>query len=158
MIQLRIHNESELYNPFDPSQTRISDSVYEYLKSFCLEGRRKVPQHDTLQIISDGPVDADRFRQALREAVRRDRETFDSQISRNRKGAINSCAIGIVLSVIGVTLSILLDQVLLAIISFLGTSSVNDSFRLCTRVIPDIKLMKKRLDLFDVLDLEVVRQ
>ena len=72
--------------------------------------------------------------------------------------AINSCAIGIVLSVIGVTLSILLDQVLLAIISFLGTSSVNDSFRLCTRVIPDIKLMKKRLDLFDGLDLEVVRQ
>jgi len=158
MIQLRIHNESELYNPFDPSQTRISNSVYEYLKSFCLEGRRKAPQHDTLQIISDGPVDADRFKQALMEAVRKDREAFNGQISRNRQSAIHCCVIGIVFSVAGVTLSILLDQVLLAIISFLGTSSVNDAFRLFTRVIPDFKKLKSQLDLFDVLDVEVIRR
>lgn len=32
MIQLLIENESDLYNPYDPSQTRINEGVYHYLK------------------------------------------------------------------------------------------------------------------------------
>lgn len=54
-IQLRIKNESDLYNPFDPAQTTINDGVYHYLKTFCTEAESKRHLHDTLQIISDGP-------------------------------------------------------------------------------------------------------
>ena len=30
-IKLKIHDESELFSPFDPDQTMISDDVIEYL-------------------------------------------------------------------------------------------------------------------------------
>ncbi len=53
MIQLQIENEADLYNPYDPSRTRINEGVYHYLKSYCspLEASKHV--HDTLQIITD---------------------------------------------------------------------------------------------------------
>ena len=74
MIQLHITKESDLYNPYDPSQTRIDDKVYNYLKSFCTE--LEAPKHlnDTLQIITDSPIDEDKFRVALQDAVKRDRD------------------------------------------------------------------------------------
>ena len=31
-IQLLIEKESDLYNPYDPAQTRINEGVYHYLK------------------------------------------------------------------------------------------------------------------------------
>ena len=72
MIQLHITKESDLYNPYDPSQTRIDGKVYNYLKSFCTE--LEAPKHlnDTLQIITDSPIDEDKFRVALQDAVKRD--------------------------------------------------------------------------------------
>ena len=56
MIQLRIQKESDLYNPYDPAQTRINDKVYHYLKSFCTELEYENHLHDTLQIITDEPI------------------------------------------------------------------------------------------------------
>ena len=64
MIQLRIHDESDLYDSFDPSQTRINEKVYHYLKSFCTETEYEKHYHDTLQIITDEPVDGDRLKAA----------------------------------------------------------------------------------------------
>ena len=57
MIQLRINNESDLYNPYDPSRTKISNEVYPYLKSFCSELEYQKHMHDTLQVITDEPID-----------------------------------------------------------------------------------------------------
>ena len=69
MIKLRIHDEAELYNLYDPSQTMINEKVYHYLKSFCTETEYQKHFHDTLQIITDNPVDSDRFKAAIQGAV-----------------------------------------------------------------------------------------
>ena len=118
MIQLRIRNESDLYHPYDPSQTRINDGVYRYLKSFCDEEESRNHVRDTLRIIADSPIDADRFRNALQEAVTGDENEFDRQIARNNRRALWELIVGTALSALGVTLSVVLDQVLLALISF----------------------------------------
>ena len=146
MIQLRIINESELYNQFDPAQTRLNDKVFAYLKSFCTEIESKKHLHDTLQIISDTPIDADKLKRAIQDAVRKDQEEFDRQIAINHKRAIEGYAIGIALSLIGVTLSVLTDQILLAIISFFGTTAVRDAFTIQTKINPDIKRLRKLLE------------
>ncbi len=157
MMQIRIHSESQLYNSFDPSQTRISGDVFDYLKSICPETEGKTHVQDKLQVISDGPVDAERLKQALFAAARRDQAEFDKQIRRNHKRAVGGYAIGIGLSVLGVTLSILLDQVLLAIISFLGTTAVKEAFLLHARVIPDLKRLRQRLDPYTDIEVEVIQ-
>ncbi len=81
MIQLLICNESDLYNPYDPSRMRINEGVYRYLKSYCFPLEASKHTHDTLQIITDSPVDLDRFQRALHDAVERDMAEFDRQIA-----------------------------------------------------------------------------
>ena len=93
MIQLRINNESDLYNPFDPSQTRINGEVYNYLKTFCTVSESKRHLHDTLQIISDSPIDADRAKAAIQNAVKKIRLNLKGsspKTKRERCGCISS--------------------------------------------------------------------
>ena len=157
MIQLRIHNESELYNPYDPSQTRISWDVYRYLKSFCTATEYEKHFHDTLQLITDSPVDGDRFKAAVQDAVKKDRDEFDAQLAVNNRRAIWAYVLGVLLSAAGVALSLITDQILLAIISFLGTRAVSDGFAIHTKINPDIRKLKRQLEPLCDFNLEVVK-
>lgn len=158
MIQLRIEKESDLYNPYDPSQTRINDGVYRYLKSFCAELVSRKHVHDTLRIISDSPIDEDRFRKALQDAVKRDRDEFDRQIAKNNRRFLWELVVGIGLSALGVALSVVMDQILLAIISFLGSMGIKDAVTIQTTINHDIKSLKKLLEPFSGIKLEVVQK
>ena len=155
MIQLRIKNESDLYNPYDPSQTRINEGVYRYLKSFCAKMASQAHQHDILLIISDSPIDQDRFQKVLQDAVKSDRDEFDRQIAKNNRRFFWELIVGIGLSILGVALSMILDQVLLAIISFFGSMAIRDAVTIQTTINHDIKDLKKLLEPFSGLSLEV---
>jgi len=156
MIQIRIQDESELYNRFDPSQERISEDVYRYLKSYCTGLRSQEHSMDVIRIISDKAIDADHFRTCVRNAARRDCEEFDCQISRNKRLAFWEYTMGILLSIAGVALSVALDQVLLALISFLGTMALSEAITISVKINPDIKRLRKLLDPLFTFELEVV--
>lgn len=157
MMQIKINSESDLYNPLDPTGMRINDSVYAYLKSFCTEAESEKHLHDKLQVISDGPVNADRLKRAIQEAVSKDEAEFDRQIAVNRKKALSCYIVGIVLSIIGITLWVLLDQVLLAFISFLGSTAISDGIVIQLQVNPDIRRLKKQLEPFNDFEVEVIQ-
>ena len=63
---------------------------------------------------------------------------------------------GILLSIVGVALSLILDQVLLAIISLFGSMAINDAVTNSAKVNPDIKQIKKLLDPLFSFELEVM--
>ncbi len=157
-MQLMIRQESELYSPYDPTQTRINDGVYQYLRSYCTELHYRDHLHDTLRICTDGPVDADRFRTALLDAVQEDRSEFDRMLAENKRRVIWEYVVGILLSLLGVGLSIVLDQVLLAIISFLGSMAISDAVTIQTKVNHDIKRLRNLLEPFSDFKLEVVQK
>ena len=148
----------DLYNPYDPTQTRINDRVYQYLRSYCTELHYRDHLHDTLRICTDGPVDADRFRTALLDAVQEDRSEFDRMLAENKRRVIWEYIVGILLSLLGVGLSIVLDQVLLAIISFLGSMAISDAVTIQTKVNHDIKRLRNLLEPFSDFKLEVVQK
>ena len=158
MIQLLIKNESDLYNPYDPSQTRINEGVYHYLKTYCspLEASKHV--HDTLQIITDGPIDADRFQRVLHDAVERDIAEFDRQIARNNRRIIWEGVLGFLFCALGIMLTVYLDELLLTIISLLGTMGIKDSITISTTINHDIKNLKKLLSPIRDIKLEVVQR
>ncbi len=157
MIQLKIHDESDLYNPYDPSQTRINEQVYNYLKTFFTATEYEKHFHDTLQLITDSPVDGDRFKAALLSAVQKDRDEFDNQLAVNKKRAIWACIVGLFLCAAGVALSMVTDQVLLAIISFFGTWTLSDGVAIQAKINHDLKRLKRRLDPLYDFNLEVVQ-
>ncbi len=158
MIQLLIEKEFDLYNPYDPSLKRINEGVYHYLKSYCspLEASKHV--HDTLQIITDSPIDADRFQEVLHDAVERDIAEFDRQIARNTRRAVWESVFGVLFCALGIMLSVYLDQLLLTIISLLGTMGVKDAVTISTTFNHDIKNLKKLLEPIKDIKLEVVQR
>ena len=158
MIQLLIENESDLYNPYDPSQMRINEGVYRYLKSYCsaLEASKHI--HDTLQIITDSPIDRDRFQSVLQHAVERDIAEFDRQISINNRRVLWETVFGVFFIALGITLSAFLDEVLLTIISIFGTMAVKDAISIMTNFNHDIKNLKKLLNPIRDIKLEVVQR
>ena len=156
MIQLRIKNESDLYNPFDPAQATINDGVYHYLKTFCTESEYKRHLHDTLQIISDSPLDAERAKAVIQNAVKKDQDEFDRQFAENRKRAVWLYLIGIILSAAGIVLALLLDQILLELISFFGSMAIRDAVNIQLKLNPDIRRLKMLLEPFRDFTLEVV--
>ena len=157
MIQLRIKSESDLYNPYDPSRTRISDGVYHYLKSFCSELEYQKHMQDTLQVITDEPIDEENFRTAFLDAVRDDLNEFDRQITVNNRRMIWEYIVGFGLSFLGVWLSLVSDQILMAIISFLGTTAITNAVSIQTTVNHDIKQQKLCLETLTDLRTEVIR-
>ncbi|MBR2835988.1 MAG: hypothetical protein IKE43_09825 [Coriobacteriales bacterium] len=158
MIQLRIKNESDLYNPYDPSQTKINEGVYRYLKSYC--SALEAPKHldDTLQIITDNPIDAERFQRVLQDAVKSDIAEFDRQIARNNRRAIWEAIIGVFLCVLGIILSLHLDELLMTVISLLGTMGIKDAITIETTFNHDIRILKKLMSPISDIKLEVVQR
>ena len=158
MIQLLIENESDLYNPYDPSRTRINEGVYHYLKSYCspLEASKHV--HDTLQIITDSPIDEERFQRVLQDAVKKDIAEFERQIARNSRRAVWEGVLGVLFCALGIMLSVYLDEVLLTVISLLGTMGIMDAITINTTVNHDLKNLKKLLEPISDIRLEVVQR
>ena len=147
MIQLQIDSESDLYNPYDPSRKRIDEGVYQYLKSYFtpLEASRQT--HDTLQIITDSAIDTEKFQSALQDAVDGDIAELDRQT-----------IVGVLLSAIGVVLAIVLDKVLLAIISFLGSTCLGDAVKIEVSANHDLKGQKELIRPLKSIRLEVIRR
>ena len=158
MIQLSIKNESDLYNPYDPSWTRINEGVYQYLKSYCTNLEASKQTYETLQIITESAIDQEKFQKTLHNAVKRDIAEFDMQIAINNRIFIWEIIAGILLSAVGILLAIALDKVLLAIISFLGSMCFKDAIPIQARVNHDLKRLKKRLIPISEIKVEVVQR
>ncbi len=158
MIQLLIEKESDLYNPYDPSQMRINEGVYRYLKSYCSALEYQKHKHDTLQIITDSQIDEDKFQRALHEAVGKDMAEFDRQIARNNRRVVWEGIIGVIFCALGIMLTVYLDALLLTIISLLGTMGVKDAITITTTINHDIKNLKKLLNPIRDIKLEVVQR
>ena len=154
MIQIQIKEESQLYNQLDPQRNRVSEEVYSYIKSFCTESESKKHEFDKLLIIADESVDVHGFKRALHDTIRREQEVIESQIATNKRRAIWGYIVGIALSVAGVLIASLTDKVLLALVSFFGTMVLNEAVTIGTKINPDIKRLKNRLN--PLLNCEVV--
>ena len=156
MIQMHIQEEAELYNPLDPSDSQISEKVYHYLKSFCTEAEAEKQIHDTIQIISAKPINEEKLKTTIQNVARKERKEFDRQLAHNKKIALWELVIGVFLSVSGVALSLILDQILLAIISFFGSTTIGDAIMILVKQNPETKRIKKLLNPLCDFKLEVI--
>lgn len=158
MIQLCVKNENDLYNSYDPSQTRMNEGVYQYLKSYCSSPEAPEQIHETLQIITDSEIDTEKFYNALHDAVNRDISELDRQIAGENRRFLWELIVGVFFSVVGVLLAIILDKVLLAIISFLGSTCLGDAVKILVSEKQELKDQKKLISPLNDIRLEVIRR
>lgn len=64
-IKIRIHDESDLFSPFDPDQKLLSDELTSYLAHNYINQHRAVKEQFVIRIISDVPVNQETVRQRI---------------------------------------------------------------------------------------------
>ena len=88
MIQMRIQEEAELYNPLDPSDSQISEKVFHYLKSFFNEEESEEQLHEKVRVITAEPINEGKLKTAIQNAARKEQNDFDRQFTYNKKIAL----------------------------------------------------------------------
>lgn len=146
MSVIHIRREEELYNRFDPAQSRLSSDAYAYLKSLFAEMPQAERKSDVLTIECEGPIDREKAANAIRSAISRDIAEYDRQLSINKIKMLRLYVIGVALIVIGIVLALVLNQVLLEIISIVGSMAIKDASTIQIQNNPEIRLKKRLLE------------
>lgn len=81
-IRLRIHDESELFSPYDPDQKLLSEDVASYLERNYLNKHRSALEQYTLQICGDVPVHEESVTARLREYFSHERDNVSYAIQK----------------------------------------------------------------------------
>lgn len=121
-INIKIHAESDLYNPFDESKSTLNGDVVEYIAN-SLE-KRKIQEKIILSIKSDTPVDSERVRKAFQNLIVEKKNQIKKQRKLNMLKQLRLLIIGVVFIALVIFLNNKLDPLLVELISIVGSFSV----------------------------------
>lgn len=146
MILLKINGEENLYNRYDPSRTRMSGDLFSYIKT-CFEEVPLSERKDTeVHVISETPVDADVVKTLICSATDRELDTMRKKQKENRLKMWRLYIIGVVLIIVGFALALSLDQLILEVISIIGSMAVKDAATIQIEHNPDIRIRMMLLE------------
>ena len=123
-IKLRIHEESDLFSPFDPDQTTLSDEVISYLnrnyKLIYKKMYKKKEKNYAIHIFSDTPVNENHIIEAIREHCTQELESirFNSKLETFKELSLG--LFGTIILSIWFALSHITEGVFLEILTIIG--------------------------------------
>ena len=79
-IKLRIHEESDMFTPYDPDQKLLSEDVSDYLIRCYENMHRKSREEFSVHVFSDEPVSEERVKQALRDHCEQQRSNIKHEL------------------------------------------------------------------------------
>ncbi|MBQ8159531.1 MAG: hypothetical protein IJ083_02175 [Clostridia bacterium] len=154
-IRIRLQSHADLFSRFDPTGTRLSGDLYSYIKT-CFE---EIPLLERTRAVicleGDVETDGDRFLTLLRTAVDRELQRMDTDIRINRLKMWRLYIIGIVLVIVGVVLALSLNQIILQLISIVGSMAVKDAATIQIQHNPDLRVKKRLLEQLKTVPCEV---
>ncbi len=121
-INLKIHDENELYSPFDESCRTLSTDVSDYLSGQY--GKKATDDEIVLKIKCDGPVDYERVRGAFQELIREQELHNANQKRSNMIKQLWLFSVGVVFVAAAFILDGVLDSVPVEIVSIVGSFAV----------------------------------
>ena len=73
-IKLKIHDEAELFSPYDPDGNQLSEDVNSYFARCFLETHEKDRENIVIRIESETPVDRENVKEKVRAHFNREQE------------------------------------------------------------------------------------
>ena len=144
-IRLRVHSESDLYNSFDDEQQTLSSDVIDYL--FDRYQEKDLKDSLTVHIVSDDPVDVDRFRAAFQNYLDAQKKALKKERNKNIVKQAWMFGIGIVFIAIGIYSADRLSAVAGEIISTIGAFATWEAASIWIVENPRNRLSRKWLDI-----------
>lgn len=142
-INLRIHDEKELYDPFDESCRTLNSDVSDYLAGQY--GRKEAGDEILLKIKCDGAVNFERVRGAFQELIREQELRNANQKRLNMVKQIWLFSIGVVFVAAGILLDSVLGSVPVELISIVGSFAVWEAANIWIVENPRTRLARRTL-------------
>ena len=121
-IKLRIEEEKELYNHFDPDGTLLSEDVKTYVLSQVTE--KPMPDPYTISIVSPAAVDEDRVRLAFKRWIAEEENAIKEGYKRNLFQQLWMFTVGVIFITLSLFLKEKVSVVWFTVLSTIGAYSM----------------------------------
>lgn len=142
-FKLRIHEESDLYNPFDPDQEILSEDVSDYLIQQYGNMHRSAGETYRMRIISDTPIDEKKAKELIRRHCSQQMDNLKHELKVQTLKEACLAALGAVLLTIWVMLSPGHEGVGMEILSIMGWVAVWEATSILIMRRPELMYQKK---------------
>ncbi len=143
-INLRIHEESELYSSFDESCRTLNEDVTDYITKQY--GKKGIDNEEIiLKIKCDGKVDYERVRGAFQELIKEQETHNENQKRMYRIKQLWLFLVGIVFIAAAIFLDGRLGSVFMELISIIGSFAIWEAANIWIVENPKTRVQKKML-------------
>ncbi len=143
-INLKIHEEKDLYSPYDESCLTLNDDVSDYLAGQY--NKKEIGDEIILKIRCDEPVSFDRVRAAFREHIHEQEVVNANQKRLSLIKQIWLFCVGIVFVAAAILLDGILSAVIVELISIVGSFAVWEAANIWIVENPRTRLAKRTME------------
>ena len=146
-INLKIHEESDLYSPYDPKQKLLSEDVLSHLERNYINKHRSIGERFVLHIYSDTPLNEKDVVSSFSDYYSQEIENLSYQIKKLTGKQIGLIIFGVVFLSLWVYLSLIMDDaVKLEIVSIMGWVAIWEATSISIMQRPELVAMKKNYE------------
>ena len=145
-IKLKIHEEADMFSPFDPEQKLLSEDVSDYLIR-CYENKhRKTKEELVIHIYSDTPVNEERVKQAIRDycAQEKSNNRHEGRVETLKEVALG--ILGLLFLSLWFILSATHENVWMEVLSIVGWVAVWEATSIAIMSRPELFIENRMLD------------
>lgn len=139
-IKLRIHEENELYSPFDETCRTLSTDVVDYISNQY--SKKGIDEQIILKIKCDGQIDYEMVRGAFQELIQEQEVHNANQRRRNRIKQLWLLIVGVIFVTAAIISDGKLGSVFVELISIVGSFAVWEAANIWIVENPKIHLQK----------------
>lgn len=143
-IRLRIHDEDELYSPFDEERLTISDDVVDYI--FRRYKEKKFGEKMIIRIVSDEDVDIDNIKKAFGKYLDVERLQLQKEKKTNTVKQLWMFGVGVLFIAVGLYAASVLPALLGEIISTIGAFAMWEAASIWIVENPRNRVKRKWID------------
>ncbi len=143
-IKLKIREESDLYNAFDPEKEILSDEVSSFLRKKFSENTFPLEKIE-LKIISEKPLDQNRCKKNIKSYVENELNLLSRQKKRSLVKQIWLLALGMFFIALWIFLESITESVIATVVCIVGWFAVWEAANIWLVESPEMRIEKLRL-------------
>ena len=145
-IKLKIHEESDLFSPYDPDQKTLSEDVTQYLTHTYLNTHRTNREKFRIHIVSDEPVDEERVKKGFYAHYSQELDNLRYELKKLTVKEICLGILGIILISIWLFLSAGESNVNLEVLTIIGWVAVWEAVNIAIVVRPELSAVRRSIN------------
>ena len=153
-IKLKIHEEDDLYSPYDPDKILLSEDVVTHLMRNFIHKHRSLKEKFSLHIITDTPVDEERVRENIRAFFMQEMDDVNYGIKRLTLKEIGLAVAGVIFLLLWLYASSKAGSIKLEILSIIGWVGIWEATDIMIMERPELIMARKNIK--NMLEAEII--